>query len=360
MGVISTIGLHGGWRAPFLSVSAKMLHEPGFFAIRLPWLAPLFRDVNLGWLFGGMGLLPIENEIRTRSIARWACAIERVRGPLELEQIFTAQFIASHGLRGLCTRDLFTKRYFAMAQRTLARLSDLVPEHRNEQFQVTARGVEDDLDRIESCMRQGATFYVTPEGEYTRDGAMLRFRGIWQRIAPLAKTIYLIGISYDPFAGRRLSQLYRIVPLRNRSRVVAELKAARPVTTSALLCYWLTRNRGRFSAADAVQGVIALSTALPAGIFVDPEFTPNARRLVYGAIRRMTELRILTGTPNDLRLSDVRAHAQFRGVQDIVAFQSRFLEETLEAAASLRHERTQVHGTIEIAPMPSGRKLVEQ
>ena len=360
MGVMSAMGLNSGWRAPFLSVSAKLLHEPGFFAIRLPWLAPFFRDVNLGWLFGGLGLLPIENEIRTRSIARWAFAIERTHGALALEDVFTARFIDSHGLRGLCTRDLFTARHFATAQRTRARLSDLVPEHREEQFRATSRGVKEDLERIESCIRQGATFYVTPEGEYSRDGTMLPFRGIWPRIAPLAKTIYLIGISYDPFAGRRLSQLYRIVRLRDRARVVAELRAARPVTTSAMLCYWLSRNRGTFSFADAVQGVSALSAALPAGVFLDPNFAADAQRLIRSAVRRMVGLRILAGTSNQLRLGEVRAHSQFPGAHDIVAFQSNVLEETLEAAASLRHERTQIHGAIEIAPMPSGRKLVEQ
>ncbi|HEY9179647.1 MAG TPA: hypothetical protein VIO32_02945, partial [Candidatus Baltobacteraceae bacterium] len=63
MAIISTMGLRGGWRRPFFSASARLLFEPGFFAVRIPWLAPLFRAVNLGTLFGGMGLLPIENEI---------------------------------------------------------------------------------------------------------------------------------------------------------------------------------------------------------------------------------------------------------------------------------------------------------
>lgn len=360
MGVMSAMGLRGGWCAPFLSVCAKMLHEPGFFAIRLPWLAPLFRNVNLGWLFGGMGLLPIENEIRTRSIARWAFAVERRHGSLPLEKVFTAQFIARHRLGGLRTGDVFAPRHFATAQRTLAKLSDLLPEHRKEQLESTSRGVEEDLNRIESCIRQGATFYVTPEGEYSRDGAMRRFRGIWPRIAPLAKTVYLIGISYDPFAGRRLSQLYRVVPLRDANRAVAELKAARPVTTSAMLCFWLSRNPGKFSADEAVQGVRALSAVLPGGVFLDPQFTADGERLAKNAIRRMIELRILSGSWNELQLNGARSHRQFPDVGDIVAFQSRFLEETLEAAASLRHERTQIHGTIEITPMPSRRKLVEQ
>jgi hypothetical protein len=339
MGVISAMGVRGGWKAPLFFASAKLLYEPGFFAIRLPWLAPLVRNANLGWLFGGMGFLPIENQIRTRSLARWAYAVQRCHGVLPLEEVFTPRVIERFSLAGLRTRDLFTARYFKCAQQKV-RLSDLLPVHRHEQFESTACGVDEDLARIENYLRNGASFYVTPEGEYSCDGAMLRFRAIWPRLEPFAKKIYLVGISYDPFAPGRLSQLYRIAELRDRGSVVAELKACRPVTASALLAAWLVRAPRQFSAEEAIRGVTALHEALPAALFVDPEFAHDSAGFVERALTRMERLRILCRAGLTYMLAQNRRHPAFPDVTDIVAFQARFLSESMEAVRpAVRVER---------------------
>ncbi|MBV8116631.1 MAG: MFS transporter, partial [Candidatus Eremiobacteraeota bacterium] len=40
--------LGGGWRTPVLSASAKVLFEPGFLAVRIPWLWRVLHNVNMG------------------------------------------------------------------------------------------------------------------------------------------------------------------------------------------------------------------------------------------------------------------------------------------------------------------------
>jgi hypothetical protein len=354
MGVISEMGVRGGWKAPLFAAAAKLLHEPGFLALRVPWFAPLCRSANAGWLFGGMGLLPIENQIRTRSLARWAYAVQRLHGVLPLEEVFMPATLERYALAGLRTRDLFGARHFALAQQP-ARLSDLQPQHRREQFEITARGIEEDLARIERYVRKGATFYVTPEGEYSHDGAMLPFRGIWARLRGLAKNIYLAGISYDPFAPGRLSQLYRVVELQDRENVVSEIKAARPVTTSALLSAWLMRAPRQFSIEDAIGGTTSVFAELPSSLFVDPEFVCDRALHIERAIGNMERTGLLGRGRTRYMLNATRRHPAFPNVEDIVAFQASFLAESIEGAAALglRTEARAQSGEIDYRATPS-------
>ena len=181
-------------------------------------------------------------------------------------------------------------------------------------------------------MACGATFYVTPEGEYPAEGAMLPFRGIWDRLAPQAATIYLAAISYDPFCGRRLSQLYRIVRLNQRDRVIAELQAARPVTTSALLAEWFTLHEAPFTEQQAAAAIRERLRTLPRGLFVDPELAQDPSRLVVQAIRHLRDVGIVRAVNGTLMLGPHRRHPDFPHTQDIIAYQARFFSETLQGA----------------------------
>ncbi len=317
MDAMATFILRGGYRTPVLTASAKVMYEPGFLAQRAQWMWRLLYNVNLGWMFFSMGLLPLENELQSRSIARWAWGVQRRHGDLPLDQVFKPAVIARYGWDGMTTRDLFKMEHFKSARDSYVRLSELLPLYRREEFDDMRAGVDADLARIEQAMLRGATFYVTPEGEYSPDGVMLPFRGIWERLSPNAQNIYLTAISYDPLAGKRLSQLYRIVPLVNRENVVAELKAARPVTTSALLSEWLAqRDDTPFTDEEAVAAVEERLRTLPAGLFVDPELKRSPRTLVLNAVRNLR--------------ARGRRHPQFPKTDDIVAFQARFFAETLQ------------------------------
>jgi MFS family permease len=325
--------LTGSMESPAMSASARVMYEPGFMAVRIPWLRALLYRTNLGWLFRAIGLLPVENQLQSRSIARWAYAAHRRHGTLPLDRIFKPAFLETAGLHGRTTADLKKSEYFARAQETYARLSDLQVEFRKEAFAEMRSGIKADLAEIEAAVRSGATFVVTPEGEYTRDGAMLPFRAIWERLEPLADHVDLAAISYDPFLEGRLTQLYRIVPLCRRAQVVAELQAARPVTVSALAAAWLLQHNATFLESEFCAGVATSFAELPGELFVDPMLRRDPAARARDALRGLAALRIIERTAVGYRLADVRRHPQFGEVEDIVAFQARVLAETLEGYA---------------------------
>jgi MFS family permease len=330
MPIISRCVLTGGWRSPVLTASAKLMFEPGFMALRVPWLWRTMKSVNLGWLFEGMGMLPLENELQSRSIGRWAWGAQRRHGVLPLEEIFKPAALDKTGFAGLNTDDLFLAQYFKKAQETYMRLSDLNVQYRKEAFDDMKEGVERDLQRIENALRRGATFLVTPEGEYTTTGLMLPFRGIWDRLLPVVRHVFIAGISYDPFVGKRLAQYYRITQAADTAHVIDELKASRPVTTSALLAEWLSSRSGAFSESEAAGAVEARVKSLPRALFLEPRLARNPRKMVRIAIRRLCELQILEHSDERYMLSAKRTHPNFPDVEDIIAFQARFFGETLQ------------------------------
>jgi MFS family permease len=321
--------LHGGWRAPVIVASAKLMYEPGFMAVRIPWLWRLLKNVNLGWLFEGMGMFPLENELQSRSIARWAWQAQRRHGVLPLRELFKPAALHGSGFEDCSTDDLFSAKYFKRAQETHIRLSDLNVRYRKEAFDEMKAGIERDLQRFEDAVRRGATFCVTPEGEYTLTGEMLPFRGIWDRMLPHVEQIFVAAISYDPFVDKRLSEFYRIVAAGGKDRVLEELKAARPVTTSALLGEWLAARTESFSSEEAAAAVESRLRSLPPQLFVEPRLARAPRSMVRKALNRLAELGILRRLDRRYRLTEMRAHPKFPGVADIIAYQARFLAETL-------------------------------
>lgn len=324
-----------GRRKPFVAATAKLLFEPGFMAMRIRWLWRVLRTLNMERFFLAIGLLPIENELQSRSITRWAWSVQRLHGPLLLEEIFKEPVVERYGLRGLRTRDLFSPQLFQRAQETYVRITDLKGPLGKEQMELMRAGVAEDLARFEDAVRRGATLYVTPEGGYTVTGAMLPFRAVWERLEPLAEEIYIVAISYDPFAPK-FSQLYRVVPLQRRNDARDELCAARAVTVSALLSAWLLERNAEFTEDEAADAVAARVERLPDGVFVDPELAASPAAATRRAIAAMCDQKSLEETANGYALAAVRKHPNFPMVEDIVAFQSLAIGETLAAMESIQ------------------------
>ena len=225
--------------------------------------------------------------------------------------------------------------FFATAHRVV-KLSTVREPYRREILDETRADVTTDLARMEAIVRRGATFYLTPEGRYTTDGRMLPMRGVVERLAPHA-TIYLAGVSYDPFVSKRLSMLYRIVRFSSGAsgtEAIAEmakaLAAIRPVTASQLLGTWLEAWEGPFTIDQAVDAVRTRLRDLPTVLFVDPELRRKPRAMVAAALPLMAAWEILTRDGDRYRLSSRRRHPQFPFVDDIISHQARFFEETLE------------------------------
>jgi len=318
--VVAELALQSlAWRDPIFTVSSRRMWEPGFFAERVPWLRVL-RGSNLGWLFGSIGMQPIENELQARPYAGIAFMLTGLYGDLPLEQILNPRALAQLPPGVARISDVLDPRNFVFA-RSYLRIIDLLEPYRQAVLRATREQLDADIAHFEDLVRDGATIFLTPEGFYSGDGKMRPLRGILARLAPLA-TIWLVGISYDPYVRRRLSLLYRVFPARAGVAIDAQLKAGRPVTTSALLCTWLFERDGEFAPADAIAGVERLLRELPQTAFVAPELRRDPERAVRDAL-------------DGLRRYG-RKHPEFPRTDDMIAYQFNFHAETLEGLRALR------------------------
>ncbi len=85
-------------------------------------------------------------------------------------------------------------------------------------------------------------------------------------------------------------------------------------------------------------------------LFVDPQFSENPRVFTKAALRSMVRLRILEEHRGSYALTSRRTHPQFPDVPDIVAFQARFLAETLAASAVIARPEVPVSSLTLPAP----------
>jgi hypothetical protein len=314
------------WRRPINTVSSRRMWEPGFFAERIPWLRAVFRTVNLGWLFEGIGMQPIENELHSRPFVSVAHTLTQLHGDVPAAQVFRERALARiPGVASL--RALLAGQNFDAA-RTFVSLSELNDPYRAEMLAQTRKELEADIANFERIVQRGGTIFLTPEGSYTIDGKMQRFRGILSRLAPLAK-IYAVGISYDPLIEGRFTMLYRVREADPAIPLETMIKRTRPVTVSALLATWLQSAPRSFNAGDAIAGVRAQLAALPSHLFVDPKLARDPARMTHSALVGMKNLGMLDSFEGRCTMSDRRRHPQFPNTDDIIAYQANFHAETL-------------------------------
>jgi hypothetical protein len=297
----------------------------------MPWLAPLMRTVNAGPLFVALGMLPLENELAARPLRSIAWTLHERHGDLPLALVFRADALATIPAGAKRIADLLAPAFFAAGELRV-RLSHVLEPYRRELVAALRAGVDADIARIAGVVRRGATFFVTPEGFYSTDGRMRPLKGIVEHLVPLAN-VWFAAIAFDPFRGRRLSMLYRVVPFEGRGDLAAALAAARPVTTSALLAQWLLAVDLPFERNEARAGVVRLRDALPPGAFVDPELRRDPDRCVDESLANLTARGSLAFERGRYARGEQRSDRRFAGAADIVAFQAAFAGETLEALA---------------------------
>ncbi len=335
MALIARLSLTSAWRDPIFSITSRRMHEPGFFAIRLPWLRAIARSYNAGGLFRALGLLPLENELSSRSIAGLAWSVQQRHGPRALAEVFDER-VAAQFAAGTMTSDLWNPAHFDRAQQPV-RLTMLREPFRTEILDETRAFVAHDLQRLEDILRAGGSVYLTPEGRYSTDGSIGPMRRSLDVLAPLAQ-VYLAGVSYDVFAPGRLSMLYRLAPLHDRARLRETLAALRPVTVSQLIAASLVARGGDASRDQLIADVTSRLHPLPAHVLIDPELLANPERAVKRALAQMLRLHIVDHVDDRYRVSRTPRHAQFPLVDDMVAYQAAFFAQTLESAATLAPE----------------------
>ncbi len=320
------------------TASSRRMYEPGFFALRMPWLG-FMRDVNAAPLFLAMGMLPLENELSSRPLRSLAQAVHAEHGDLSLELVFRPEALVAAPSNATLLSDLLAPGFF-VAGDTRVRLSYVREPYRRELLVALRTGVDEDIARIVDVVRRGASFFVTPEGFYSTDGRMRPLKGIVEHLVPIAD-VWFAAIAFDPFRGRRLSLLYRVLPYDRPDGAVdpnhlgTALAAARPFTTSALLAAWLLAVDLPFDAHEAVDGVIRLSDALPGGAFVDPELRLDAQRCVREALDVLAERGLLVGDGARYAFGTRAGDHRFPGITDIIAYQATFAAETIAALHKL-------------------------
>lgn len=319
---------------PMLAVNSRRTFETGFFAARIPWTAPLTRTFNPTALWLSCGLLPIENHLHSRPLRSLAEEVRAKHGDLPLATILPDDVLAKMDLSGRNVADLWTPEYFQRGQ-AWVKLGALKQPYRREALENFRATMTADIADVVKHIKDGATFYFTPEGDMTIDGFMRPMRnGITDAVLPIADP-WLCAIAYDPFRGSRLSMLYRILKPANPDDLGSSLAAARAVTTSALLATYLSSVDGPFAADDAKRAVRMQLDTLPADVFPDPELQRDPDAATSEALTVLTRMGFLRAAGALYRRTEKRADPRFPHVADMVAFQRNMLEETLAAAARL-------------------------
>ncbi len=333
MVLVSGIGVQASWRHPIFSATGGRMWEPGFFAVRFPWLYTLMRRVSLAPLFRAIGFLPIENDLSARALSSYALGVRKRHGDIALRDMVTDE-VANRFPPDMRISELWRRKYFAMAQEPV-KPSKLREPYRSEILNETREQVERDIVAMEDIVARGATFYLTPEGRYSSTGEMRPLRGLLPRLSKYAQTIYLVGVSYDIFNGPKVSVLYNIVELRERENIADELRAARPVTVTQLLASWLWENPQPFDERQAIDEVQRLLATLPPKLFVDPELKGDPPRVVRNTLRSMVQQGLLARDEGGIYRIKERTHPRFELADDIFAYHARFLAESIAAAGGL-------------------------
>ena len=319
---------------PMLAVNSRRTFETGFFAARLPWTAPFTRALNPTALWLSCGLLPIENHLHSRPLRSLAEEVRAKHGDLPLATILPEDVLVKMDLSGRTIGDLWTPAYFQRGQ-AWVKLGALKQPYRREALENFRATMTADIDDVVKHIKDGATFYFTPEGDMTVDGFMRPMRnGITDAVLPIADP-WLCAIAYDPFRGSRLSMLYRILKPAKPDDLGSSLAAARAVTTSALLATYLSSVDGPFAAEDAKRAVRLQLDTLPANVFPDPELQRDPDVATAEALTVLTRMGFLRADGALYRLTETRTDPRFAHVPDMVAFQRNMLAETLAAAARL-------------------------
>jgi hypothetical protein len=321
------------WK-PLVMCNSRRTFETGFIAARLPFTARFTRGMNLSWLWDCLSVLPIENHLFSRPLISFAEELQSAHGDLTIDEILPADTVAELGLGGRTLSDLWKLENFTKSQAWI-KIAKLKPPYRHEVL-VNLRAVnERDIAAIVERVRGGATFYITPEGDFSRDGRLHSMRnGIVGALAPFAD-LWLCAVAYDPFRTGRLSMLYRVIRCDDGADIGTSIGAARPITNSALLATFLCDAPDTFAAGDAVRSVRAQLDALPHNVFVDPEVRRAPEAIVANALTALVKSGTLSLDDGRYRLTENRTNAKFEHVPDMIAFQRNMLEETLDCARRL-------------------------
>ena len=321
------------WK-PLVMCNSRRTFETGFIAWQMPWTAWFTRSLNLSGLWEAYNILPIENHLFSRPLISLAEELRSAHGDLPLEAILPAETLEPLGLEGRVLSDVWKPVNFERAH-VWVKVAKLKQPYRREVLENLRAMTRRDIAAIVERVRAGATFYVTPEGDFSHDGRMHPMRGgIVEALAPFAD-LWLCAIAYDTFRGGRLSMLYRVLRYADAADIGTSLAGARPITTSALLAAFLLEGPETFAAQDAVCAVRERLDSLPGNVFVDPELQRAPEAAVVSALATLRKRGTLVADAKHYRLTAHHADPRFLHIPDMIEFQRNMLDETLASARRL-------------------------
>ena len=205
------------WK-PLVMCNSRRTFETGFIAARLPWSARFTRGVNLSGLWGALQH-PADREPSLLTAAHQPG--RRADAPhtaiCTLDAILPAETRRAVGVGRLLLSDLWKLANFMRAQ-AWVKVAHLKQPYRREVLENLRTAAERDIAAIVERVRAGATFYVTPEGDFSRDGRMRSMRkGIVDASRPSPISGCARSLTTLSRVGR-LSMLYRVLPYDRRRR----------------------------------------------------------------------------------------------------------------------------------------------
>ncbi|GGJ12428.1 hypothetical protein GCM10010885_22260 [Alicyclobacillus cellulosilyticus] len=332
----------GPWRKPVYFAASQRLFEPGFLAVRFPGLARWLCGINLRGLFWRVGVRPIENQPLSRPLASYADEVRRTAGDLPLGKVFTPDAVARLGLPEDAPLSAVWRYPAFVRAQAPASLVDLREPYRSAVRRAARSQISAQLAELIRLVEAGGTLFLTPEGRYSPDGYVHRFRMAFGPLFARAEHHFIAALTYDPFAFRRLGVWVRILSVPRGADLLRMLRASRPVTPSQVVLHVLLRPDGsgpggtsaRMTASDIAAGVARYIAQLPPTVSVVPELRRGLQRTVRRTLRGMVRRGILVREGDVYRLGPVHTDPRFPHVPDISAWLLQALQDTVQAASA--------------------------
>jgi len=316
---------------PVVSVGSRRMFEPGFLASHGPrWVGRWLTPIRLGGVLALLGVRPIEDRPLSRPPASWAYEVYQQHGNLRLGDVFgdRCERLAL-GSPDAPLSSLWSPGRWPHAAAPVSH-QVLEPPYREEVRRRTRVQAEADLDALVRALDHGASVYLTPEGRMSSNGRIGPLRTAVTVLAPHARSLYLLPISYDPWTHRRLTMMSRVVPARPDEPLGDQLRRGRVVTLAHLLAAHLIRNPegGPVAALLAVGHDAPRFAALGAWLAPDVQ-SPRAVRRAVAQLARQGVIRVKGNGWKPGNAWDRR----FPHVPNLVAALAAQLTETRDALA---------------------------
>ncbi|WP_158246122.1 MFS transporter [Sulfobacillus sp. hq2] len=321
------------WGARVISAGSQRLFEPNFFTTRLPerwgyWLSA----VNVGPVLWRLGVRPIENQPLFRPITSWAYHIFQTQGNLLASAVFTEEVLTGLAMvrtnkAPLRLRDLWQPRY-ARQGACLVSVTALQEPYRHQMRQQLAMHIRQQIAELLNAVRDGDLLYLTPEGRYTQDGRVGRFRMLWTVAQQHIPEVVGMATAYDVLRPGPLHVWMRWTERMKAPWAQTILRARRPITASHVVAVAV---EGMADESSAMARAKALMAKIPADAQVASDLATRPDEVLTRALHFLWP-RHQHGVVCDPRLP---------GVPDLVQYYRNQWDETIAALTQISVEERQ-------------------